>query len=104
MLTFNLKKEWYEKIRSGKKTIEYREVKSYWTKRIENELEEEYIKLFIYNTIILSARTCILRLGYTKRHMTANITQIEIINGWCTDLHVNKQVYAIHLANVREEK
>lgn len=29
MLTFNLKKEWFEKIKSGEKTHEYREVKPY---------------------------------------------------------------------------
>ena len=33
MLIFPLKKEWYEKIKSGEKTIEYREVKPYWSKR-----------------------------------------------------------------------
>lgn len=38
MLIFPLKKEWYEKIRSGEKTIEYREVKPYWTKRIAAEI------------------------------------------------------------------
>lgn len=35
MLIFPLKKQWYEKIKSGEKTIEYREVKPYWTKRLE---------------------------------------------------------------------
>ncbi len=34
MLIFPLKKEWYEKIKSGEKTIEYREVKPYWEKRL----------------------------------------------------------------------
>ena len=34
MLIFTLKKEWYEKIKNGEKTIEYREVKPYWEKRI----------------------------------------------------------------------
>lgn len=34
MLIFPLKKEWYEKIRSGEKTVEYREVKPYWSQRI----------------------------------------------------------------------
>lgn len=29
MLTFNLKKEWFDKIKSGEKTHEYREVKPY---------------------------------------------------------------------------
>ena len=33
MLTFNLKKEWFEKIKSGEKTHEYREVKDFWTKK-----------------------------------------------------------------------
>ena len=35
MLVFPLKKKWYEKIRSGEKTIEYREVKPYWTRRLQ---------------------------------------------------------------------
>ncbi len=34
MLIFTLKKEWYEKIKSGEKTVEYREVKDYWTTRL----------------------------------------------------------------------
>lgn len=34
MLSFILKREWYEKIKNGEKTIEYREVKSYWEKHI----------------------------------------------------------------------
>lgn len=34
MLIFPLKKEWYEKIKRGEKTIEYREVKDYWTIRL----------------------------------------------------------------------
>lgn len=41
MLIFPLKKEWYEKIRSGEKTVEYREVKPYWYIRLRNELEKK---------------------------------------------------------------
>lgn len=37
MLTFNLKKEWFEKIKSGEKTHEYREVKDYWTDKFVKE-------------------------------------------------------------------
>ena len=37
MLTFNVKKEWFEKIKSGEKTHEYREVKDYWTNRFAKE-------------------------------------------------------------------
>ncbi|UTC82653.1 hypothetical protein [Treponema denticola] len=44
MLVFPLKKEWYDKIKSGKKTIEYREMKPYWSRRIFNELKRELKK------------------------------------------------------------
>ena len=33
MLIFPLKKQWYDKIKSGEKKIEYREVKPYWSGR-----------------------------------------------------------------------
>lgn len=34
MLIFPLKKRWYDKIKSGEKTVEYREVKPYWERRL----------------------------------------------------------------------
>lgn len=86
MLTFPLKKEWYEKIKSGEKTIEYREVKPYWRNRLINYFQA----------------VCKLRLGYTKKYMTARIIRIEIVNGKDTDLHIDKPVYAIHLVDVKE--
>ncbi len=107
MLTFNLKNEWFEKIRSGYKRIEYREVKPYWTTRIKNELGEEYKELAVHDEIvfgILNSKPCILRLGYTKKYMTAEITKIRIVNGKDTDLHIDKPVYAIHFAEVEEVK
>lgn len=113
MLTFPLKKEWYEKIKSGEKTIEYREAKPYWTYRIGNELKRqcafaEDMELFYAfsrgHRIDIVNIDCVLRLGYTKKYMTATIETIELINGKDTDLHIDKPVYAIHLADVREEK
>lgn len=38
MLTFNLKKTMFDKIKSGEKTHEYREVKPYWDRIIKNEM------------------------------------------------------------------
>lgn len=108
MLIFPLKKEWYEKIKSGEKTIEYREVKPYWTKR----LNKPYGDLFKYNGEKLPSYPaefdkflfpCILRLGYTDKYMTANIIKIQIVNGKDTDLAIDKPVYAIHLSNIREK-
>ena len=107
MLIFPLKKEWYEKIRSGEKTVEYREVKPYWTKLIANLTGDKVVK---YDGRGRTAQilpdnpfSCILRLGYTKQQMTADITTIEVVDGKDTDLRVDKPVYAIHLANVKEE-
>ena len=96
MITFNLKKKWYDLIRSGEKTVEYREVKKYWAVRLINaKIGEIFSKRPI---------SCRLRLGYTKRYMTATITKIEIVPGKDTDLAVNCPVYAMHLENVREEQ
>lgn len=114
MLTFNLKKQWYEKIRSGEKTIEYREVKPYWTKRLNNEIAERAEGLFLtpFNPQFMVAvvdcskcpRDCILRLGYTKQYLKAKIVKIEVVNGKDTDLAIDAPVFAIHLADVREVK
>lgn len=50
-LTLSVKKENFDLIKSGKKTVEYREVKPYWTKRLEGK---------DYNNIIIT-------LGYPKK-------------------------------------
>ena len=108
MLIFPLKKEWYEKIKSGEKTIEYREVKPYWTERLNScfiipaatQLIEGIRKELTFNYIF----SCKLRLGYTKEYLSARIVKIEIVDGKDTDLHIDKPVYAIHLAEVKECK
>lgn len=104
MLIFPLKKEWYEKIKSGEKTVEYREVKPYWTKRLnaKNGLNEIFLSLLKASGGDICNLACKLRLGYTKKYLSARITQIEIVDGKDTDLHIDKPVYAIHLADVRE--
>lgn len=112
MLIFPLKKSWYEKIKSGEKTIEYREVKPYWTRRFYNEnggessaMVEENVfaePLLVGQAVVSLAMECKLRLGYTNKYMTAYIPKIEVVDGKNTDLHIDKPVYAIHLADVRE--
>ena len=105
MLIFPLKKEWYEKIKSGEKTIEYREVKPYWVKRIEKITKGKYHHrdYGLYHGCCADNAICKMRLGYTKKHLLAHIDSIRILNtGKDTDLHIDKPVYAIHLANVVE--
>lgn len=129
MLIFPLKKQWYEKIKSGEKTIEYREVKDYWTKRFYKEMLKSLKNIYVnralvclpdYNNflkmllevdnVLFGDGTepipviweCKLRLGYTNQYMSANIIRIEVIDGKDTDLAIDKPVYAIHLADVKE--
>ena len=44
---------------------------------------------------------CALRLGYTRKMITARISRIEVIDGKDTDLHIDKPIYAIHFKDVR---
>lgn len=112
MLTFPLKKEWYEKIKNGEKTVEYREVKDYWTKRVakysywysqfispkeRSVWESNLPRIFNKEKAI-----CLFRLGYTKKYMYGVISKIEIVDGKDTDLKIDKPVYAIHFELVKE--
>ena len=112
MLTFILKKEWYDKIKNGEKTIEYREVKPYWDRRIckyknwysqfiapknRANFRRDYPVVFTKEKAV-----CILRLGCTNKYMTAIIKKIEIVNGKNTDLHIDKPVFAIHFMDAME--
>ena len=122
MLTFILKKEWYEKIKSGEKTVEYREVKPYWNLRINKEFHLKQLppeKIFrdkcpirgegLFTDFEYGLKVanhplpkCTLRLGYTKKYMSANIRKVEVLNGKDTDLAIDKLVYAIHLSIIEE--
>lgn len=121
MLTFSLKKEWYEKIKSGEKTIEYQEVKPYWIKRIIRACQEWDCQnkknsvrcegMFFLKTALVTEKIyfikpmpCLLQLSHNpETRLIAVITKIEIVDGEDTDLHINKPVYAIHLTEVREK-
>lgn len=39
-LVLNVKKKWFELVKSGKKKIEYREIKDYWTKRLKKDYDD----------------------------------------------------------------
>lgn len=40
MLILPIKKKWFDMIKSGEKKEEYREIKPYWTKRLNNEFDK----------------------------------------------------------------
>lgn len=127
MLVFNLKKKWFELFQNGGKTVEYRIAKPYWTIRIYNELYKlkfrhrpnlvQYIKkyhtpetfmqeLIGMNPFIITEKDniiipCILRLGYTKTYLTANIKKILYLTGHKTDLKTHQKTYAFFLEGIK---
>ncbi|MBQ9149841.1 hypothetical protein IJX73_02810 [bacterium] len=114
MLTFNLKKEWFEKIKSGEKTHEYREVKDYWINIFLREFFciDKKTKPADVSTYKAGFLTCLSQ-NYCsfgkptirfmngmvsekiKPRIYAKMKSIGIINGKETDLKINKPVFDI---------
>lgn len=86
-LNMTVKKVWFDKIKSGEKTIEYRIIKPYWEVRLSK-----------------NPGHLILRNGYHKEApaLFCDIERINREHGIDTDLKINAMVFAIHLKNVRE--
>lgn len=104
MLIFNLKKEWFEKIKSGEKTHEYREVKEYWFKRLFL-----YSKILCRQTALPLHSECVFVCGYASKNdeekrLNAKIKNISIINGKNTDLAIDKDVFDIEFELIKEKK
>ena len=114
MLTFNLKKEWFDKIKSGEKTHEYREVKDYWTDKLVKEFFEIDKKKrphsFIYykKGMVLYLKTekgfynhptlCFMNGMFSEEkrpRLYSKMKSIKIVDGKKTDLKFDGEVYDI---------
>lgn len=103
MLTFNIKKEWFEKIKSGEKTHEYREVKDYWTTRITNYFHIDIDKLKSGTTYWYTGSfDIIFRMGYVGEKLRATTKSIKIIAGLNSDLKIDKPVYDIEFELIKK--
>lgn len=98
MLTFNVKKEWFEKIKSGEKTHEYRRMTPYWRARIYNAIEKD--KDF--------SLQCKFFCGYPKaddkeKILLADIIKItQHVHGLDTDLKIYEPVFDIEFELIKE--
>lgn len=104
MLTFNLKKEWFEKIKTGEKKCEYRLANSYWTKRLL-KIFQKYSGIRLENMKNFSIpvdEKCVFCLGYPKkndksRRLSAKITRFARYScGLGTDLNTPEAVFELH--------
>lgn len=109
MLTFNLKKEWFEKIKSGEKTHEYREFKPYWAKRIDKFLKQyQYLdEEDEYSLILFDDLHCEFVCGYPSKtdkskRLKAKIRSITIHNGLKTDLKIDADIFDIEFELIKE--
>lgn len=89
-LQLTLKKEWFDKILSGEKTEEYREIKDYWLSRFldcdENKSNHLCAKKLCYACLLYGQST------YIKKDVNSIVTPkfsnyefIEFINGYGRD-------------------
>lgn len=110
-----LQKEWYEMIESGVKTEEYREIKTYWEKRlleydkminfIKKNMNEIIVRRVLNYPLIDFAKVFSkdykyvrFSYGYTKRTMTFEVESIRIGKGkyeWGAP--IDKDVFIIKL-------
>ncbi|MEI3530663.1 MAG: ASCH domain-containing protein [Bacilli bacterium] len=107
MLTLPIKKKWFDMIKASEKLEEYREIKPYWTKRFENNLNEVTLNMNYRYPIIESAKgTVIFKNGYQKNapkirckiNLKINIGKIE----WGAE--PNKEYYVLKILSVEEVK
>ena len=88
-LILNVKKKWFDLIKSGKKTCEYREVKSYWTKRLSGKK---------YNNVIIVW-------GYPKERNDTNSISFPYYGYKLTSVFPPKIEYdaILHTLNIIEQ-
>ena len=110
MLIFNLKKEWFEKIKNGEKTHEYREYKPYWAKRLSKYFATDLsaIKLRFGNEIVFSYPYYVsFACGYPSANekdkiLKARVQTIRLIDGRETDLKKAVPVYDIKFELIKD--
>ena len=103
MLTFNLKKEWFEKIKSGEKTHEYRMMSDYWVKRINKILK------YLTPKEKREGIQCFFCLGYpkaddTEKRLEGRIIKItHLVDAESTDLKCKGFCYDIEFELIKEQ-
>lgn len=113
MLTFNLKKVWFDKIKSGEKNHEYRKYKPYWRKRFEKyfNCDLSAIRLRFGNEIVLCPPIYYVNFvcGYApiedkNKRLLAKVKTIRLRYGKETDLKINAPVYDIEFELIKDNE
>ena len=97
ILDLVLKGEWFDKIKSGEKTHEFRERNRYWNQRLGKSFTIEWKNGVRFKSTDYKAVR--FRRGYAKdaERMLFSIRSITIEDGLLTDLHIHDEVFDIKL-------
>lgn len=107
MLTLPIKKKWFDMILSGEKKEEYREIKLYWTKRFENNLNAVILNMNYRYPMIESAKGIVMfKNGYQKEapkiKCFVELRQDYGKEEWGAE--PNKEYYVLKILRVEEVK
>ena len=99
LIIFNLKREWYDKIASGEKIVEYRRVCDYWRKRVWFKCGALKGYLLFPN----NDRLAVFRLGYSRKYpdIVRRIVKIDI--GPCPYIGWEGDYFRIHFEKGSEK-
>lgn len=107
MLTLPIKKKWFDMIKSGEKTEEYREIKPYYTSRFTRSLptiDYSICGTSLKGKTLLSSFPVIFRNGYSKNSPSIKccvILSIDYgIEEWGAE--PNKLYYVLKILSVEE--
>lgn len=100
ILDLVVKGVWFDKIKSGEKTHEFRERNGYWKQRLEKSLYPIEWKNGVRFKSTDYKAVCFRR-GYAKdaERMLFSIRSISIKDGLLTDLHIHDDVFDIELGD-----
>lgn len=97
---------WFEEIKSGRKTHEYRKATPFWAKRINRFWRHfSLINSGYWDELKTEKYFVQFQKAYRKNpeRMTFEIKDINLINGSNTDLHIDKLVFDIELGDRIDE-
>lgn len=103
VLTLSVKKEWFDKIVSGEKKEEYREIKPYWIKRLTTNCEVVYdvVAETYCGKVLYRPYTHVLFIngyGANRPRIEKEIVSITIgkpKKGWCPVDFLGKEFFVI---------
>lgn len=92
-----LKAKWFDLIKSGQKTTEYRELKPYWLIRLAATAARFRHPDIAFDGDVKIYTTVRFARGYSGEQMTFKIAGCEVVDGSNTDLAIASPVFAIKL-------